>query len=672
MEWASFQCENGPFHSSLVQPTEIRTSISPSSAVELNTTSALANYATEAERGRDKKNRGVGGGGAVGERLEQNDKGNSCPQLHYAGHFHLVAAIMCIEQTTIKQLTIGNPRESRDGGAISTAIQCDQHCNLRIREEGEACRQAANCTGESIGLLLAGVSHPIMTHNRRPWCGDPHQVPSHSLQGPVLHAQALNLVLPYTVPVFSDHLQNRMDFAASVGLVYRPILLPDVTENRIGQRSLWYPLKTVPRRRSFERPFDGGSYELCTTVDFCCCSKGRGGSQHLFQHIRNPVPSSSARHFSTNRLLIPLETTKSRTSGKPRGLRWKWVGVGGSETTRPCRSMTSWSNPPRAHITQQIIGPLQGHFWAVFYGGGVPTHWGYVTVHRDVCVPRWVRVTTHSVAYVRHRDGVTTHCSVCFPYWVCVTTHCDVCITHQSGITFCSVNHGCPTISGSQSLSDTRNVTLIYSFAWIGVLPSLTGVGLAHGESGTLGSGSILKVTVQMWLLGFLARSRSTDMALVISSSNSCGCGARRKGLSPSRTSSINLGIISVEVAWYAGGAGGRPLGWWTSEEEATEVPTRLIFPTQVLVVVVLSTVLADNLSAILPSTVPLVYERRQLTLHGYTMAQFKRYGPSVVRQDHTASFQVWRRSLLGKNGDGNVQGWVGNWQNETTHNTVK
>nr|CAD7201117.1 unnamed protein product [Timema douglasi] len=32
-----------------LQPTEIRTSISPSSAVELNTTSALANYATEAE-----------------------------------------------------------------------------------------------------------------------------------------------------------------------------------------------------------------------------------------------------------------------------------------------------------------------------------------------------------------------------------------------------------------------------------------------------------------------------------------------------------------------------------------------------------------------------------------------------------------------------------------------
>nr|CAD7264135.1 unnamed protein product [Timema shepardi] len=37
-----------PFRKKTVQPTEIRTSISPSSAVELNTTSALANYASEA------------------------------------------------------------------------------------------------------------------------------------------------------------------------------------------------------------------------------------------------------------------------------------------------------------------------------------------------------------------------------------------------------------------------------------------------------------------------------------------------------------------------------------------------------------------------------------------------------------------------------------------------
>nr|CAD7451329.1 unnamed protein product [Timema bartmani] len=35
-----------------LHPTDIRTSISPSSAVELNTTSALANYATEAGGGR--------------------------------------------------------------------------------------------------------------------------------------------------------------------------------------------------------------------------------------------------------------------------------------------------------------------------------------------------------------------------------------------------------------------------------------------------------------------------------------------------------------------------------------------------------------------------------------------------------------------------------------------
>ncbi|CAG2059101.1 unnamed protein product, partial [Timema podura] len=38
-----------------VHPTEIRTSISPSSAVELNTTSALANYTTEA--GHDTKDK---------------------------------------------------------------------------------------------------------------------------------------------------------------------------------------------------------------------------------------------------------------------------------------------------------------------------------------------------------------------------------------------------------------------------------------------------------------------------------------------------------------------------------------------------------------------------------------------------------------------------------------
>nr|CAD7575959.1 unnamed protein product [Timema californicum] len=44
-----------PFRKTLppVHPTEIRTSISPSSAVELNTTSALANYATEAGNHRD-------------------------------------------------------------------------------------------------------------------------------------------------------------------------------------------------------------------------------------------------------------------------------------------------------------------------------------------------------------------------------------------------------------------------------------------------------------------------------------------------------------------------------------------------------------------------------------------------------------------------------------------
>nr|CAD7576077.1 unnamed protein product [Timema californicum] len=44
-EWVVDRWEEKP---PPVHPTEIRTSISPSSAVELNTTSALANYATEA------------------------------------------------------------------------------------------------------------------------------------------------------------------------------------------------------------------------------------------------------------------------------------------------------------------------------------------------------------------------------------------------------------------------------------------------------------------------------------------------------------------------------------------------------------------------------------------------------------------------------------------------
>nr|CAD7266537.1 unnamed protein product [Timema shepardi] len=51
-----------------VQPTEIRTSFSPSSAVELNTTSALANYATEAE------NVGEIEPGAVGETLQSKKR----------------------------------------------------------------------------------------------------------------------------------------------------------------------------------------------------------------------------------------------------------------------------------------------------------------------------------------------------------------------------------------------------------------------------------------------------------------------------------------------------------------------------------------------------------------------------------------------------------------------
>ncbi|CAG2056513.1 unnamed protein product, partial [Timema podura] len=48
LEAAAAKRANLPEKPPPVHPTEIRTSISPSSAVELNTTGALANYATEA------------------------------------------------------------------------------------------------------------------------------------------------------------------------------------------------------------------------------------------------------------------------------------------------------------------------------------------------------------------------------------------------------------------------------------------------------------------------------------------------------------------------------------------------------------------------------------------------------------------------------------------------
>nr|CAD7575736.1 unnamed protein product [Timema californicum] len=51
---------------------------------------------------------------------------------------------------------------------------------------------------ESIGLLLVGVGQPVTAYNRRPWGGDLHQIPRHAPQRPVLHAQALNLVLRHS------------------------------------------------------------------------------------------------------------------------------------------------------------------------------------------------------------------------------------------------------------------------------------------------------------------------------------------------------------------------------------------------------------------------------------------------------------------------------------------
>nr|CAD7587763.1 unnamed protein product [Timema genevievae] len=65
-----------------VHPTKIRTSISPSSAVKLNTTSALANYAIEAGkrnlRGEDSKEDGRGKDSKEDVREEDSKEDNDC------------------------------------------------------------------------------------------------------------------------------------------------------------------------------------------------------------------------------------------------------------------------------------------------------------------------------------------------------------------------------------------------------------------------------------------------------------------------------------------------------------------------------------------------------------------------------------------------------------------
>nr|CAD7424966.1 unnamed protein product [Timema monikensis] len=76
-----------------VHPTEIRTSISPSSAVELNTTNTLANYATEAGITRDLQslaasNKGDSESDLQDQTPDTDDSGaHSYPEAHTTGTF---------------------------------------------------------------------------------------------------------------------------------------------------------------------------------------------------------------------------------------------------------------------------------------------------------------------------------------------------------------------------------------------------------------------------------------------------------------------------------------------------------------------------------------------------------------------------------------------------------
>nr|CAD7266234.1 unnamed protein product [Timema shepardi] len=98
-----------------VHPTEIRTSISPSSAVELNTTSALANYATEAGHGfkaSHTKHTGFSDNGEIGARIPTWCIESICflKQFFYSLHYRVLLTVRFIHLCTNYSVpVIGSP-----------------------------------------------------------------------------------------------------------------------------------------------------------------------------------------------------------------------------------------------------------------------------------------------------------------------------------------------------------------------------------------------------------------------------------------------------------------------------------------------------------------------------------------------------------------------------------
>nr|CAD7567830.1 unnamed protein product [Timema californicum] len=103
---------------------------------------------------------------------------------------------------------------------VVLSFPCEEHCgallHVNTRSPGsQPPLQLRQCLARASAFSWSELATPLRPTIGGLMCGDPHQVPRYLPQLPVLHAQALNLVLPDT-----DHLPNRMDFAAPVGLVY--------------------------------------------------------------------------------------------------------------------------------------------------------------------------------------------------------------------------------------------------------------------------------------------------------------------------------------------------------------------------------------------------------------------------------------------------------------------
>nr|CAD7573889.1 unnamed protein product [Timema californicum] len=237
-----------------VHPTEIRTSISPSSAVELNTTSALANYATEADLGfrsrsssdRDSKTRSP--------RPQQSSLNTTSALANYA-----TEAVM--------ELRVGN--KYRLGRKIGSGSFGDIYLGTNI-STGEEVAIKLECIktrhpqlhieSKFYKMMQGGVGIPTIK-----WCGSEgdYNVMVMELLGPSLEdlfnfcSRRFSLK---TVLLLADQLvkQSRRDDLESLGYVLM----------YFNRGSLpWQGLKAATKRQKYERISEK---KMSTSIEELC------------------------------------------------------------------------------------------------------------------------------------------------------------------------------------------------------------------------------------------------------------------------------------------------------------------------------------------------------------------------------------------------------------------